>query len=163
GPDDNTRTRVYALSQIIPYLPEAEAAQAARQAIKILEKMPEEERYYPAQDLQSALRSRTEFDNRPRRPNVIEGPKFRLQRELLARQLVEQLRERSAPLGRAELHGILKAIESADESDDGYVLRQLLRLPCELAADTLEELLGAAQSMRWSWKKRPVYLEIAQR
>src|SRR5262249_18373540 len=82
GPDDNTRTRVYALSKIIPYLREAEAAQAARQAIKILEKMPEEERYYPAQDLQSALRSRTEFDNRPRRPNVIEGPKFRLQREL---------------------------------------------------------------------------------
>jgi hypothetical protein len=165
GPDDNARARVYALIRIVPYLPEAEAAGAAHLAVKILGKMPEEERSYPAQDLRRALdeRSRTESDNQPRRPNVIEGPKYRLQRELLARQLVEQLRERSEQLGLAELHGILEAIESADESDDGYVLRQLLRLPCELAADALEELLRAAQSMRWSWKKPPVYLEIAQR
>jgi hypothetical protein len=165
GPDDDARTRVSTLIRIVPFLPETEAAQAVHQAVKILEKMPEQERSHPAQDLRRALdeRSRTESDNQPRRPNMAKGPKYRLQRELLARQLVEQLRGRSAPLGRAELRVILEAIESADESDNGYVLRQLLRLPCELAADTLEELLRAAQSIRWSWKKPPVYLEIAQR
>jgi hypothetical protein len=164
--DDNELARVYALIRIVPYLPEAEAAGAAHLAVKILGKMPEKERSHPAQNLRRALDERTrrtESSNQPPRPHVIEGPKYRSQRWLLARQVVERQRHRTAPLGPAELHNILEAIEAADEVDDGYVLRQLLRLPCKLATGTLEELLETAQSMRWSWKKPPVYLEIAQR
>jgi hypothetical protein len=170
GRDGNAaRERVVALTRTVACLPDDLVPRAVQEALNISKKISEEDRSYLAQQLERTLdaRARRESVSEPKAPSKTKGsvqPQHRIQRELLARLHIEQVRGRSEPLELGELRSLLEMMDSAGDLDDGYSLRHLTRLlPGEVHGDTLKELFGAAKSVRWSRKGLPVYLDIAAR